>query len=77
MKLFVGILIIITSLLNSILASNFKRINYIYGLICYVLMGLVSYQNHIYGMFNNLTIHLEFSKVQGTWDSNETFNPST
>lgn len=51
MKVFVGILIIITSLLNSILASNFKRINYIYGLICYVLMGLVSYQNHIYGMF--------------------------
>ena len=51
LKVFVGLLIIVTSLLNAVMASNFKRINYVYGLVCYVLMGLVSYQNHIYGMF--------------------------
>lgn len=47
----ISILIIITSLLNSVFASNFKRKNYIYGLICYLLMGLVAYKNQIYGMF--------------------------
>ena len=51
MKYVISILIIVTSLLNAVLASNFKRINYVYGLICYILMGLVSYANHIYGMF--------------------------
>ena len=51
MNSIISILIIITSLLNSIFASNFKRKNYIYGLICYLLMGLVAYKNQIYGMF--------------------------
>ena len=52
MNSIISILIIITSLLNSIFASNFKRKNYIYGLICYLLMGLVAYKNQIYGMFS-------------------------
>ena len=51
MNSIISILIIITSLLNSVFASNFKRKNYIYGLICYLLMGLVAYKNQIYGMF--------------------------
>ena len=51
MRLLVGILIILSSVLNSLLSSNFKKSNYIFGLICYILMGLVAYINHIYGMF--------------------------
>ena len=51
MRTIISILIIVTSLLNALLASNFKRINYVYDFICYTLMGIVAYQNQIYGMF--------------------------
>ena len=51
MNIVIGLLIIFVSILNSYYASNFKRINYIFGLICYLLMGYVAFKNQIYGMF--------------------------
>lgn len=51
LKLLINVLIISSSILNTLLASNFKRRNYIYGLICYLLMGIVALKNQIYGMF--------------------------
>ena len=73
MKIIISILIIVTSLLNAIMASNFKRVNYIYGLICYILMGLVSYQNHIYGMFFFYLFIFAPLQVYGfiTWGKNK------
>ena len=50
MNIVVGLLLIVFSILNGYLASNFKRINYIFGLLSYLLMGYVAYKNNIYGM---------------------------
>lgn len=51
MNIAIGILLILFSILNSYYASNFKRINYIFGLLSYLLMGYVAFKNNIYGMF--------------------------
>lgn len=51
MDIVIGVLIIVLSILNSYLASNFKKINYIFGLLSYLLMGYIAYKNNIYGMF--------------------------
>ena len=47
----VGSLILATGILNAIFASKQKRINYIYGLICYLLTAYVSFLNGLYGLF--------------------------
>ncbi len=49
MNTVIGIILIVISLLNSYYASNFKRINYIFGLLAYLIMGFVALINHIYG----------------------------
>lgn len=51
MNIVIGIIVIISSILNCYFASNFKKINYIFGLVFYVLCGYVAFKNHIYGMF--------------------------
>ena len=51
MNIVIGILLILFSILNSHYASNFKRVNYIFGIFCYILMGYIAFINHIYGMF--------------------------
>ena len=46
-----GIILIIVSILCSYYASSFKRINYLFGLISYLIMGYIAYKNHVYGLF--------------------------
>ena len=51
MNIIVGISLVIVSTLNGYYASKFKRSNYIFGLLNYLLMGYVAFKNNIYGMF--------------------------
>ena len=49
--LIVGGTILLTGLLCAYFASEGKRINYIMGLINYLLMGYVAFKNNLYGIF--------------------------
>jgi nicotinamide mononucleotide transporter len=49
--LLLGTLTLATGLLSSYYASIGKRINYILGLINFLLIGYVSFVNHLYGLF--------------------------
>ena len=51
MDIVIGIIVIISSILNCYFASNFKKINYVFGLIYYMICGYIAFKNHIYGMF--------------------------
>ena len=62
MNITIGILLVLFSILNGYYASNFKRINYIFGLLSYLLMGYVAFKNNIYGM--SIFYILIFSPMQ-------------
>lgn len=47
----IGGTILFTGLLCAYFASEGKRINYIFGLINYLLMGYISFKNNLYGIF--------------------------
>lgn len=47
----VGGLILASGLLCAYFASEGKRVNYILGLINYLLMGYVSFKNNLFGIF--------------------------
>ena len=49
--LIIGGTILFTGLLCAYFASEGKRINYIYGLINYLLMAYVSLKNSLFGLF--------------------------
>ncbi len=49
--LIIGGTILLTGLLCAYLASEGKRVNYILGLINYILMGYVAFKNNLYGIF--------------------------
>ena len=49
--LLVGGTILVTGLLCAYFASEGKRINYILGLINYLLMGYVAFKNNLFGIF--------------------------
>ena len=49
--LLVGGNILLTGLLCAYFASEGKRINYILGLINYLLMGYVAFKNNLFGIF--------------------------
>lgn len=49
--LLVGGTILATGLLCAYFASEGKRVNYIFGLINYILMGYVSFKNNLFGIF--------------------------
>lgn len=49
--LVIGGSILCTGLLNAYFAGEGKRCNYILGLMNYLLMGYVSFQNQLYGIF--------------------------
>ena len=51
MDIVIGIIVIVSSILNVYFASNFKKINYVFGLIYYMICGYIAFKNHIYGMF--------------------------
>lgn len=49
--LIVGGTILATGLLCAYFASEGKRVNYVFGLINYILMGYVSFKNNLFGIF--------------------------
>lgn len=49
--LIIGGTILLTGLLCAYFASEGKRVNYILGLINYLLMGYVALKNNLYGIF--------------------------
>ena len=49
--LIIGGTILLTGLLCAYFASEGKRINYILGLINYLLMGYIAFKNNLFGIF--------------------------
>ena len=70
--LIVGGTILFTGLLCAYFASEGKRINYILGFINYVLMGYVSFKNHLYGIFFFYLFVFSPLQIHGllTWNKN-------
>lgn len=68
----VGGTILLTGLLCAYFASEGKRINYILGLINYLLMGYVSFKNNLYGIFFFYVFIFSPLQVSGfiTWNKN-------
>ncbi len=68
----VGGTILLTGLLCAYFASEGKRINYILGLINYLLMGYVSFKNNLYGIFFFYIFIFSPLQVKGfiTWNKN-------
>lgn len=68
----IGGIILLTGLLCAYFASEGKRINYILGLINYILMGYVSFKNNLYGIFFFYIFIFSPLQVQGfiTWNKN-------
>lgn len=70
--IFVGGITLATGLLCAYFASEGKRVNYILGLINYLLMGYVAYKNHLYGIFFFYLFVFSSLQVHGyfTWNKN-------
>lgn len=68
----VGGTILATGLLCAYFASEGKRLNYILGLINYLLMGYVSLKNNLYGIFFFYIFVFSPLQVKGfiTWNKN-------
>lgn len=68
----VGGTILLTGLLCAYFASEGKRINYILGLINYLLMGYVSFKNSLYGIFFFYIFIFSPLQIKGfvTWNKN-------
>ncbi len=68
----IGGTILLTGLLNAYFASEGKRLNYILGLINYILMGYVSLKNNFYGLFFFYLLVFAPLQIKGflTWNNN-------
>ena len=68
----VGGTILLTGLLNAYFASEGKRINYILGLVNYLLMSYVSLKNNLYGIFFFYLLVFAPLQIKGfiTWNKN-------
>lgn len=68
----IGGTILLTGLLCAYFASEGKRINYILGLINYILMGYVSFKNNLYGIFFFYVFIFSPLQVKGfvSWNKN-------
>lgn len=68
----VGGTILATGLLCSYFASEGKRINYILGLINYLLMGYVSFKNNLFGIFFFYIFIFSSLQIKGflAWNKN-------
>lgn len=68
----VGGIILLTGLLCAYFASEGKRINYILGLINYLLMSYVSFKNNLYGIFFFYIFIFSPLQIKGylTWNKN-------
>ncbi len=64
--------ILLTGLLCAYFASEGKRINYILGLINYLLMGYISFKNNLFGIFFFYIFIFSPLQVKGfvTWNKN-------
>lgn len=70
--LIIGGSILLTGLLCAYFASEGKRINYILGLINYLLMGIVAFKNNLFGIFFFYIFIFSPLQVNGfiTWNKN-------
>ncbi len=68
----IGGLTLFTALLCAYFSSEGKRISYILGLINYLLIGYVSFKNHLYGLFIFGVIICPIIQIQGyiSWGKN-------
>lgn len=68
----IGGLNLLTALLCAYFSSEGKRISYILGLINYLLIGYVSFMNHLYGLFIFGVIICPILQIQGyiSWSKN-------
>ena len=63
--LLIGGLTLFTALLCAYFSSEGKRISYILGFINYILIGYVSFKNHLYGLFIFGVIICPIIQIQG------------
>lgn len=70
--LIVGGTVLATGLLCAYFASEGKRINYIFGLINYLLMGYVAFKNNLFGIFFFYIFIFSPLQIKGfiTWNKN-------
>ena len=70
--LIIGGTILLTGLLCAYFASEGKRINYILGLINYLLMGYVAFKNNLFGIFFFYIFIFSPLQISGfiTWNKN-------
>ena len=70
--LIIGGTILLTGLLCAYFASEGKRVNYILGLINYLLMGYVAFKNNLFGIFFFYIFIFSPLQVNGyiTWNKN-------
>lgn len=70
--LIIGGIILATGLLCSYFASEGKRINYILGLVNYLLMGYVSFKDNLFGIFFFYIFIFSPLQIKGfvTWNKN-------
>lgn len=70
--LLIGGTILLTGLLCAYFASEGKRINYILGLINYLLMGYVALKNNLFGIFFFYIFIFSPLQINGylTWEKN-------
>lgn len=63
---------LLTALLCAYFSSEGKRISYILGLINYLLIGYVSFKNHLYGLFFFGVVVCPILQIQGyiSWSKN-------
>ncbi len=70
--IFIGGANLLTALLCAYFSSEGKRISYILGLINYLLIGYVSFKNHLYGLFIFGVVVCPILQIQGyvSWGKN-------
>lgn len=70
--LIIGGTILFTGLLCAYFASEGKRINYIFGLMNYILMGYIAFKNNLYGLFTFYLFIFSPLQVHGfiSWNKN-------
>lgn len=70
--LIIGGTILLTGLLCAYFASEGKRVNYIFGLINYLLMGYVAFKNNLFGIFFFYIFIFSPLQINGfiTWNKN-------
>ena len=68
----IGGLNLLTALLCAYFSCEGKRISYILGLINYLLIGYVSFKNHLYGLFLFGVVVCPILQIQGyvSWGKN-------